>query len=74
MNTDHSLEHLHRQITIRLASALGNLRMLEIGAPFASELVALATDEVQLALEAARTAEEVRFELARSLGPSQRFS
>jgi hypothetical protein len=74
MNTDHSLEHLHRQITIRLASALGNLRMLAIGAPFANELVMLAAEEVEVALEAARAAEAVRFELARSLGPSRRWS
>jgi hypothetical protein len=74
MKTHHSLEHLHRQITIRLASALSNLRMLEIGAPFANELVTLAADEVEVALDAARSAETVRFELARSLGPDRRWS
>ena len=74
MNTDHSLEHLHRQITIRLASALGNLRMLVIGAPFTSELVTLATDEVEGALETARAAEAVRIELAHSLGSNERYS
>ena len=74
MNTDHSLEHQHRQITMRLASALGNLHMLQIGAPFASELVALATDEVEVALDAARAAEAIRSELARSLGSDRRWS
>lgn len=74
MNPDNSLERLHRQIIIRLASALGNLRMIAIGAPFAAELVTLATDEVEVALEAARAAETARFELAQSLGSNQRFS
>ena len=74
METNRSLAHLHRQITIRLASALGNLRMLEIGAPFTTELVALAADEVEVALETARAAEVVRFELAQSLGSNQKFS
>ena len=74
MNTDKSLELEHRQIIIRLASALGNLRMLAIGAPFAAELVQLASDEVEVALQAAREAETIRLELARSLGTNRRCS
>ena len=68
MNTNQSLEQLHRQIIIRLAAALGNLRMLAIGAPFATELIRLAVDEVEVALEAAREAESVRRDLRRAVG------
>ena len=55
-----SLEALHRDIIVRLAAATGNLRMLEVGAPFAADLIGLAQTQVEAALSSARRAEEMR--------------
>jgi hypothetical protein len=67
-----SLEQLHRKCIVRLAAASGNLQMLAIGAPFASELVELTENDVRSALEAARQAEQLRMQIIWSLlGNSQ---
>jgi hypothetical protein len=63
-----SLEQLHRDCIVRLAEALGKLRMLAIGAPFADELVELAEDDVKAALHAVRAAEALRTEIRRMVG------
>jgi hypothetical protein len=62
-----SLEQLHRECMLRLAAATGNLRMLAIGAPFASDLIDLAEDDVRAALDATRQAEQLRAAIALSL-------
>jgi hypothetical protein len=62
-----SLKELHRDIIVRLAAALGNLRLLAIGAPFASELVKLAENEVEAALLSAQDAEALRAEICGAL-------
>jgi hypothetical protein len=63
-----SLQGLHRGIIFHLGSALGNLRLIAIGAPFASELVKLAEREVEAALDLAREAEQMRAALSTALG------
>jgi hypothetical protein len=62
--TEQSLQHLHRNIILRLAAALGNLRLLAVGAPFAAELASLAEQEVSAALTSARLAEQLRTKTA----------
>ena len=67
-----SLQQLHRDVIVRLASATGNLRMLTIGAPFVSELVQLARRRCAGTLDAAREAEDVRASISYKLsGHSQ---
>lgn len=65
-----SLRELHRDIIVRLATAVGNLRMVAVGAPFVGELIRLAETEVEAALDSARQAEQVRAELERILTPA----
>jgi hypothetical protein len=65
-----SLRELHRDIIVRLATAVGHLRMVAVGAPFAGELIRLAETEVDAALDSARQAEQVRAELERILAPA----
>lgn len=67
MSAYRSLEQSHRACMLRLAGATGNLKMLAIGAPFASELIQLAENDVRAALAAARDAEQIRVEVARLL-------
>jgi hypothetical protein len=67
MRPGPSLKELHRDIIVRLAAALGNLRLLAIGAPFASELIKLAESEVEAALEMAQEAEAIRAEITGAL-------
>lgn len=62
-----SLKELHRDIIVRLAAAIGNLRMVALGAPFAAELTDAAESDLQAALAAAREAETMRAEISRNL-------
>jgi hypothetical protein len=71
-SSNKSLEELHQELIVRLASALGNLRLLAIGAPFACELIRLAEHDVEAALTATRSAESVRYELSGLLGAGER--
>jgi hypothetical protein len=68
--TGLSLRQLHRDIIVRLATAIGNLRMVAAGAPFVGELIRLAETEVEAALDSARQAEQVRADLERILTPA----
>jgi hypothetical protein len=66
-----SLESLHREIILRLGTAIGNLRLIAVGAPFAAELVKLAEQEVEAALAAAREAEAARRRVSSAIGGTE---
>jgi hypothetical protein len=68
INTPETLQQHHKTLLLRLASGLGGLRMLAVGAPFAAELVELAEADIRVALEAARKAETLRAAISRQLG------
>jgi hypothetical protein len=69
-HTDTTLRDLHREIIIRLACALNNLRLFAVGAPFPSDLARLAQVDVETAMSAAREAEVVRARISSQLtGP-----
>jgi len=63
LDCESSLESLHREIILRLGCAIGNLRLIAVGAPFAADLVRLAEQDIDAALTAARSAEDVRTHL-----------
>lgn len=65
LECEASLESLHREIILRLGCAIGNLRLIAVGAPFATDLVRLAEQDIDAALTAARDAEDVRVRLLR---------
>lgn len=62
---------LHQMIRARLCSALGNTRLLFIGAPFVEELVRCVEGDLLDALQASRALDSRDEELRRLLGVDQ---
>jgi hypothetical protein len=59
-----SLAQLHDTILVRLGIALGNVRLVTIGAPFAEELVRVVEGDLLDALQAVHEAERVTRQIA----------
>ncbi len=69
---DPSLRELHHTIRLRLGTAIGNLRLLAIGAPFGEEMIQLIERDLFEALKAATAIEQVEHELTGLLGLQSR--
>jgi hypothetical protein len=65
------LPELHRAILARLGAAIGNLRLIAIGAPFTEELVRIVEVDLLDALQATRQANRLTEQLASNLSISR---
>ena len=64
----HTLARALDQLAAHLAQALGNLRLLAVGAPFTEEIVRLIENDLVAALNEVRQARELSGDVRSALG------
>ena len=64
----HTLAQAHDQLATHVAQALGNLRLLAVGAPFTGEIVRLIESDLVSALDETRQARQLAGDLRSTLG------